>query len=56
MLRENNRVVGVEHEQHTCGVFPRDAWLNLLQQIGFEAKVVQDSYDRDIFVAQKTLI
>ncbi|HEX9924499.1 MAG TPA: class I SAM-dependent methyltransferase [Anaerolineae bacterium] len=53
VLREGDQIVGVEHDQHTCGVFPRAEWLRLLHEVGFRAEIVRDSYERDIFVARK---
>ncbi len=53
ILREGAQSTRVEHEQHVCGLFPRAEWLQLLQDVGFEAKIVQDMYERDLFVARK---
>jgi SAM-dependent methyltransferase len=56
LLREDNQIVGVEHDQHICGVFPRAEWLRLLREVGFQPQVVQDPFERDIFVASKPKI
>lgn len=53
LLREGNQPVRVEHDQHICGVFPRAEWLQLLREVGFQPEIVQDQYERDIFVAGK---
>ena len=53
LLREGNQPVRVEHEQHICGLFPRQEWLRLLSNIGFQPEIVRDDYQRDIFVANK---
>jgi SAM-dependent methyltransferase len=53
LLREGHQIVGVEHDQHICGIFPRAEWLRLLREVGFQPKIVQDQYERDIFVASK---
>lgn len=53
LLREGNQPVRLEHEQHICGIFPRAEWLRLLRELGFQPKIVQDQYERDIFVAGK---
>lgn len=53
LLREGQQMVGVEHDQHLCGLFPRAEWLHLLAQVGFQPQIVQDPYERDIFVARK---
>ena len=53
LMREGPEIVGVEHERHICGIFPRAEWLHLLREVGFQAKIVQDPYKRDIFVANK---
>ncbi len=53
LLREANQPVRVEHEQHIHGLFARAEWLQLLAETGFQAEIIHDLYDRDIFVAQK---
>lgn len=53
LLREGDQPLQVEHEQHICGLFPRDEWLSLLSKVGFQQKIVRDDYERDIFIARK---
>ncbi|MEM7347922.1 MAG: class I SAM-dependent methyltransferase, partial [Chloroflexota bacterium] len=53
LLREDNQPVRTEHEQHTHGLFPRAEWQRLLNEIGFTVNIVQDWYERDIFIARK---
>jgi SAM-dependent methyltransferase len=53
VLREDGQPLRVEHEQHTCGIFPRADWLRLLREAGFQPEVIRDSYGRDIFLARK---
>jgi SAM-dependent methyltransferase len=50
MMKEGDRVT-VEHDLHICGVFAREVWLRLLEQAGFETRIVVDNYKRDLFVA-----
>jgi SAM-dependent methyltransferase len=38
LLREQDGAVRVEHDRHELGVFPRDEWLRLLEDVGFQAK------------------
>ncbi len=38
LLREEDGTVRVEHDRHECGVFARQTWLELLQDIGFQAE------------------
>lgn len=52
LLREGERV-WVEHDRHICGLFGRGDWLRLIGEVGFQAKVVGDSYGRDVFVGVK---
>jgi hypothetical protein len=35
------------------GLFERAVWLRLLKDAGFEVKVVEDEYDRELFVGVK---
>ena len=32
------------------GLFPRDTWLRLMRDAGFEPRVVVDPYEREVFV------
>jgi SAM-dependent methyltransferase len=50
MLREGNQPVRVEHETHVHGLFSREEWLQWLREVGFEARMVEDPYDREVFV------
>jgi SAM-dependent methyltransferase len=38
LLREGDRV-HVEHDRHIEGLFPREEWLRMLREVGFEASV-----------------
>jgi SAM-dependent methyltransferase len=38
LLREEDGSIRVEHDRHELGVFPRDEWLRLLEDVGFQAK------------------
>ncbi len=53
VLREDGKPTRVEHEQHVFGLFPRETWLALLRDVGFEPQVVRDPYGRDVFLARK---
>jgi len=48
-----NASTQVEHDVHTCGLFPRAEWLRLLQEVGFQTQIIQDEYKRDLFLARK---
>jgi len=52
MFKEGDRV-RMEHDAHSCGVFDRDIWLRLLQDCGFQTRIVVDIHNRDLFVALK---
>ena len=53
VLRENNQEVHVESEQHICGLFKRAEWIHLVETVGFQPEIIQDMYERDLFVAHK---
>lgn len=53
LLREGNQPVRVGHDQHICGLFSRAEWLRLLREVGFQAEIVRDRYERDLFVARR---
>lgn len=53
LLREGNQPLRVEHDRHICGLFPRAEWIRLLQETGFQPRIVRDEYERDVFVAHR---
>jgi SAM-dependent methyltransferase len=53
VLREDDRPTRVEHDRHTCGLFPRAEWIRLLREAGFRPEITRDQYERDIFVARR---
>lgn len=57
MLREPGAAVRVEHDHHTCGLFPRETWLRLLIEAGLEPIRVDvgDPFadEHEVFVARK---
>ncbi len=53
LLKENG-VVRTQHDCHIEGLFARQTWLRLFEQVGFhQPKILIDLYDREVFVAQK---
>jgi trans-aconitate methyltransferase len=52
MLRDGNGPVRVEHDTHVNGLFSREAWLNALRDAGFAARMIDDPYDREVFVCR----
>jgi len=40
LLREADGSVHVEHDRHVEGLFPRDTWLRILREAGFEPEAV----------------
>ncbi len=53
LLRDGEQPVRVEHDQHITGLFSREQWLSILNDTGFRASFVIDSFDRHVFVAHK---
>ena len=54
LLREGNSPVRVEHDHHVNGLFSRCEWLDCLREAGFTSpRMVEDPYDREVFVAVK---
>ncbi len=39
LLREPGNEVRVVHDQHVCGLFPRERWLELCREAGFEPEL-----------------
>ena len=40
VLRESDGSITIVHDRHIEGMFPRDTWLRLFRQAGFEPRVV----------------
>lgn len=53
VLREGSQITKIEQDRHILGLFARDEWLNILQELGFQAKTVIDNFEREIFIARK---
>lgn len=58
LLRERDGSVGVAHETHRFGLFPRARWTALLRDVGFRPELVVEETDddrtpRDVFVAHR---
>ena len=53
LLREGDQATQIEHDVHTCGLFARGVWIRLLQEVGFQPKVIRDPFERELFLARK---
>lgn len=53
ILRESDQAPLVEHERHIVGLFPRDQWLSLLREVGFQPEYVIDPFERHVFIGRK---
>lgn len=53
LLREADGSHRVVHDRHVEGLFPRDTWLRLLAEAGFDAMCQLDPWGRDVFVARR---
>ncbi len=53
VMREGDGGVRVQHEEHICGIFPRETWLQLLREAGFAPEIVHDAYARELFLARR---
>lgn len=52
-MREANGDIRIVHDRHVEGLFARADWIRLLEEIGFDAKVVVDPWRREVFVARR---
>ena len=50
MLREGSAPVRVEHDTHVMGLFSASEWLDWLQSASFKARMIEDPYEREVFV------
>jgi SAM-dependent methyltransferase len=53
LLRETDGSVEVRQDRHVEGLFSRQAWLDLLADVGFEALAVVDPEARTLFVGRR---
>ena len=53
LLQEENGSIRVEGDQHVCGLFSRQTWLNLLTQAGFEAEQHTGDHGYEVFLGKK---
>jgi SAM-dependent methyltransferase len=53
LLRERDGSIRMEQDRHTIGCFPRETWLRMLRQSGFDAEIVPDSWGRENFLARR---
>jgi len=52
LLRQGRGPVRVVHDTHVFGIFPRDTWLRLLRETGFDGRAVTDPWGREVFVGR----
>ncbi|MEX2282565.1 MAG: class I SAM-dependent methyltransferase [Gemmatimonadota bacterium] len=55
LMRDANGEVHIHREHHEEGLFARADWLDWLKQAGFDCRVVEDPWDRDIFVGLRLI-
>jgi len=53
LLRDRNGDARVVHDWHIEGMFPRDVWMRLLREVGFEPGTMTDKWGREIFLAKR---
>lgn len=58
LLRHADGRMETAHETHVTGLFPRETWLQILQEVGFEANRLTEATDddrvpRDVFIATR---
>jgi trans-aconitate methyltransferase len=54
MLREGSGPVRIEHDTHVQGLFSREEWLEWLYEVGFSARMIEDPYEREVFVGVRS--
>jgi SAM-dependent methyltransferase len=53
LLRERGTPLRMVHDQHVFGIFPRDLWIQVFRDTGFEPMVVTDPWGREVFACRK---
>jgi SAM-dependent methyltransferase len=52
-MRERGGEVRVVHDSQIEGLFPRDQWMRLLREVGFDPRTLTDKWGRELFVARR---
>jgi len=55
MLREGALPVRVEHDTHLHGLFSREEWFTWMHTVGFETRMIEDPYEREVLVGVRNL-
>ena len=53
LLRDARGDTRVVRDSHVEGIFPRAEWMRLLRKAGFEPRILNDEWGRDVFVAKR---
>jgi len=53
LLQDGDGSIQVESDHHMCGLFSRQTWLNLLDQVGFNAEQHTDEHGYEVFIGKK---
>ena len=53
VVRDTDGSVRLHHDQHVEGLFPRQTWLDLMAEVGFEARSVPGTAEGDAFVGKR---
>jgi SAM-dependent methyltransferase len=55
MLYDRDGDTRVIHDFHIEGLFPREVWMRLLREAGFEPSTLSDAWGRELFVAKRAI-
>jgi SAM-dependent methyltransferase len=53
VLRDKSGDIRVVHDCHIEGLFPRELWMRLLREAGFESSTLSDNWGRELFIAKR---
>ena len=53
LLRDKHGQVQCTYDRHVMGLFSQQEWLNVLSEVGFDPKILQDPFERKVFVGVK---
>jgi len=54
LLHEPGKDTQIKYDRHIFGLFERETWLKLIQEAGFESRMVKDQEERDMFIGIKS--
>ncbi len=50
MIKDQKNTIHLVKDRHILGIFHRNIWITLLNSAGFDPKIIQDPFERELFI------